>query len=73
MGRSTCNGFAHALLALWANRTFALAGTRKGPSHPGFVEKAASRTLPTSDVAVLLSLGTERTICGFLDRNARRV
>jgi len=47
--------------------------TRKGPSHPGFVEKAASRTLSALAVAVLLSLGTKRTICGFLDRNALRV
>ena len=47
--------------------------TRKGPSHPGFVENAASHTLSASAVAVLLSLGTKRAICGFLDRNARRV
>jgi hypothetical protein len=46
---------------------------RKGPSHPGFVDKVASRTLPASAVAVLLSLGTKRAIYDFLDRNARRV
>jgi hypothetical protein len=43
---------------------------RKGPSHPGFAAKAASRTFLASAVALLLSLGSLRTTCGLCDRNA---
>jgi len=45
---------------------------RKGPSHPGFAAKGASRTWRASAVAVLLSRGSLRTICAFCGRNALR-
>lgn len=65
-------GFGERSWVVPNERTETGRSARKGPSHAGFAAKAASRTWRTSVVAVLLSLGSLRSICGFCDRNALR-